>query len=66
MSDYIWSAQHVKLVVDSRQNTDSFDRSGVFEAPIIRQTLTAFILPTTDHHAEHACALSSFLGICTN
>ena len=54
------SAQHVKLGADSRQNTDSF------EAPIIRQTLTAFIVPTTDPYAEHACAPSSFLGICTN
>ena len=59
------SAQHVKLAADSRQNTDSFERPGVFEAPIIRQTLTAFVAPTTDRYTEHACA-SSFLGLCTN
>ena len=56
------SAQHVKLAADSRMNTDCFGRPGVFEAPMIRQTLTAFIVPTADPYAEHACAPSSSWG----
>ncbi len=60
MSDCTRSAQHVKLVADFRQRSDNFEKSGVFEASIIWPALTAFILPTTDPHAEHACACPSF------
>ena len=60
------SAQHMTLAADSPQNTDSFERPSLFEAPIIWQTLTGFTVPTTDPYAEHACAPSSFMRVCTN
>ena len=53
----------MKLVADLRQKTDSFEKSGVFEASITWLALTAFILPTTDPYAEHACAPSSSLRL---